>query len=327
MWKSQKESYQEALKYLADRKNGNITSFKTPWPKVNDAGVGGWEWHNMIVIGGRPGTGKTLVKDQIVREAFKLNPNTDMRILEFQFEMLSRASAVREFSSVINQSYKHICSADKDHKLTDAELKKCFEYAKQQVKNPVDIVEKPTSVNEFYNCVSDYMKEHSEMRDGDRIEYKKTLITLDHSYLLKKAKNESTKTDMLYNLGEAATELKRKFPCLFLFLSQLKRDTDRPERNEDGKYGNYILESDILGGDALVQHADMVIGMNRPAQRYIKYYGPDRYIIADDSVLAWHFLKVRNGDPRMSFFKAVYDQMKVVDMATPGCQQKKVQTF
>ena len=327
MWKSQKEGYQEALKYLSDRKNGKITSFKTPWAKVNDAGVGGWEWHNMIVIGGRPGTGKTLIKDQIVREAFRLNPNKEMRILEFQFEMLSRASAVREFSSIINQSYKHVCSADLNDKLTDQELKKCFEYAKKQVLNPVDVIETPTTVDQFKHAIHEYMKHHAVIQDKDRVQYKNTLITLDHSYLLKKATKESSKTDMLYNLGEAATELKRIYPILFVFLSQLKREVDKPERNEDGKYGNYILDSDILGGDALLQHADIVIGINRPAQRFIKYYGPDRYIIADDSVLIWHFLKVRNGDPRMSFFKAQYDQMKAVEMATPGCQQRKAQTF
>ena len=55
---------------MKGRKEGTITSVKTPWPKLNDATVNGFEWHSMIVVGGRPGAGKTAVKEQIVREVF-----------------------------------------------------------------------------------------------------------------------------------------------------------------------------------------------------------------------------------------------------------------
>ncbi len=95
---------------------------------------------------------------------------------------------------------------------------------------------------------------------------------------------------MLYQLGEELTKLKRKLPIIFIILSQLNRNVDSPDRAENGKYGNYILDSDIFGGDALLQHADMLIGINRPAHRKIEYYGPERYIIADDTVLVAHFL-------------------------------------
>ena len=66
-WKSQKEAYQESLIYLKGRKNGLITSIKSPWSKFNNASTNGIEWNSMTVIGGRPGSGKTLIKDQIIR--------------------------------------------------------------------------------------------------------------------------------------------------------------------------------------------------------------------------------------------------------------------
>jgi hypothetical protein len=100
----------------------------------------------------------------------------------------------------------------------------------------------------------------------------------------------------------------------------LNRSVESPERNEDGKYGNYILESDLFGADALLQHADLVIGINRPYMKFIKFYGPERYIIADDSVLVFHFIKCRNGDTRMSFFKAMYKTMEIQEMETPPRQ-------
>jgi hypothetical protein len=131
---------------------------------------------------------------------------------------------------------------------------------------------------------------------------------------------------MLYNLGEALTKLKRRYPIAFIVLSQLGRHVESPERNENGKYGNYILETDILGGDALMQHADMVIGINRPANKFIEYYGPDRYIIKDDSVLVFHFIKCRSGDTRMSFMTAAFHKMEVHESPTPPVQPKRINT-
>ena len=67
-WNGQYESFNEALKYMFQRQSGEEKSIYTPWPKFNDATTDGLEWNTLTVIGGRPGSGKTLIKDQIVRE-------------------------------------------------------------------------------------------------------------------------------------------------------------------------------------------------------------------------------------------------------------------
>jgi len=321
LWKNQREGFLESLNYLKGRMDGEIKSFRTPWAKFNDAGTDGLDWNSTTVIGARPGTGKTLIKDQIVREAFNLNAGEDIRVLEFQFEMLARVSAIREYSSILGKSYKYLCSAGGE-KLRQEELEICHLYAKERVKYPIDIVDEPCTVEEFKEIIHKYMKTYSITKaDGSKV-YKKTIITLDHSLLLKKGNGEKDKFDMLYSLGEALTYLKRIYPIAFIILSQLNRDIDRPERNEDGKYGNYILESDIFGSDALLQHADMLIGINRPAMKKIRYYGPDKYVIEDDRTLAIHFLKCRNGNTRISFFRAEFEKMRIVEMPTPATQQQ-----
>ena len=71
-----------------------------------------------------------------------------------------------------------------------------------------------------------------------------------------------------------------------------------------------------------LQHADMLIGINRPAKQKIRFYGPDRYIIEDDKTLVFHFLKARNGDARMSFFKAEFERMEVSEMNPPQTQTR-----
>lgn len=320
-WKSQREGYKQSLEYMQGRMKGLIKSIKTPWVKFNDATTDGLEWHSITVIGGRPGSGKTLIKDQIVRGAFKLNVGDDFRVLDFQFEMLARTSAIREYSSVLGKTYKHLCSAGSI--LGEDELKLCHDHAKERVKYPIDVVEEACTVVDFKNIIDKYMEEHSHM-DNDIKVYKKTIITLDHSVLLKKAAYEKDKFDTLYNLGETLTALKRRYPVAFIILTQLNRDINNPERNEDGKYGNYVLESDIFGADALLQHADTVIGIDRPGKRKIRFYGPDRYVIEDEKVLVFHFIKCRNGDTRMSFFKAEFERMQVSEMETPPQQERRL---
>ncbi len=311
-WGGQFAAFKEALKYMSARQSGEEKSIYTPWPKFNDATTDGLEWNTLTVIGGRPGSGKTLIKDQIIRESFDLNPNDNFRVLEFQFEMVGRTSAIREFSSLTGKTYKELCSAGSI--LTTDVINQCYEYAKTRVTNPVDIISTPMTVNQMREQVDMYMNEHKGQ---------KTIITLDHTILVKRAPYQNNRLDMLFELGEFFTQCKRDYPCLFIALSQLNRNIDNPDRAIDGKYGNYILESDIFGSDAMLQHADTLVGINRPAKQKIRYYGPDRYVIQDDRTLVLHFLKARNGDARMSFFKAEFEKMQVSEMNTPAQQDRR----
>jgi hypothetical protein len=153
--------------------------------------------------------------------------------------------------------------------------------------------------------------------------YMNTLVTIDHSTLFKVAKGQKDKFEMLYALGEALTMMKKKYPVAFLVLSQLNRNIDNPDRARDGEYGNYVLDSDIFGSDALLQHADVVLGINKPSLRKIRQYGPERFIISDEDTLAFHFLKSRNGTTRLSFFKLDRETMRIIEIETPAQAMKK----
>lgn len=331
-WKTQREAFIESLSYLQGRQNGTITSIKTPWVKFNDATTAGIEWHSTTVIGARPATGKTLIKDLLITGAFQLNPLMNFRVLEFQFEMLGKNSVIREYSKVTGGTYKYLCSAD--GKLTDEDFEKCKAYAKAKLKFPIDIVEEACTVPEFKDIIEDYMLLHSSTKTEKNTTtgknevikvYKNTIITLDHSLLLDN-QPYGNDMEMLKALGKTLTALKRKYPIAFIILSQLNRNIDAPERNEDGKYGNFILPSDIFGSDALLQHADTMIGLNRPGKQKIRYYGVERYIIENDNVLAMHFLKCRNGETGIGFFNTLFHKMDMEELATPAKQERRIRT-
>jgi hypothetical protein len=233
--------------------------------------------------------------------------------------MLGKNSAIRAYSSELGVTYKYLCSAD--GKISDADLARCHEYAKKAIVYPIDIVEEAPTIDEFREITTLYMEQHSQMKDGKKT-YQSTVVTVDHSLLLK-PKPKQNRNDMLYDLGEVITSLKRKYPIIFIILSQLNRSIDHPERNEDGKYGNYVLESDIFGADALLQHADTVIGLNRPGKQKIRFYGPERYIVPDDKLLVMHFLKCRNGENGLAFFNAAFERMSIDEAPVPPQQEMR----
>lgn len=333
-WKTQREAFVESLLYLQGRQKGKITSLKTPWQKFNDATTDGIEWHSTTVIGARPATGKTLIKDLIIAGGFKLNPLTQFRVLEFQFEMLGKNSAIREYSQSLGVSYKYLCSAN--GKLSDEDFERCKAYAKSKLQYPIDVVEEACNVLEFKEIIENYMELHSTKvkeknsttgKEETVTKYKNTIVTLDHSLLLDNAPYGDD-IGMLKALGKTVTALKRKYPIAFIILSQLNRNIDSPDRNEDGKYGNFVLDSDIFGSDALLQHADTLIGLNRPGYKQkLNYYGVERYIINQDPyILAMHFLKCRNGETGIAFFRTEFDKMNIVEIPTPPRQERKLRT-
>jgi replicative DNA helicase len=306
-WKPRRDSYLEGLEYMKGRMNGTITSLQTPWDSFNKIGAGGWEWQSTVILAGRSGNLKSTIKDNIIQQGFDLNKNEKFRVLNFSFEMIGRVTALREFSCAIARPYQYLCSADGQFNKTD--LAKCYEYAKKKANTenfPVDVVDEPCTINEFVDIIEEYM-----LSFKTETGFTKTVISVDHSLLFVIAPFERDEHEMLRNLGNALTKLKKRYPIIFIVLSQLNRNVERPERMEDGKSGNYVTKSDIYGSDSLVNHADLILGVSRPATVNIRYYGTSRFIIQDDQDLIVHWLKVRNGSTGISFFRCDFDSMTI----------------
>lgn len=325
-WLGKDSAYLETIKYLDGRRKGVIKSIKTPWPRFNNAGVSGWEWNFCIVVCARPAGAKSLWKDQFVREAFDLNPDINFRILEFELEMVPRVSIIREFCSATEKSYKFLCNAETDswgRNVTVEDLKLCYQYSQDKLNktksdkgNRVNVVYDPPTVEEFEKTISEYMEDHKQ-EDGS---YTPTIITLDHARKIRRGSD--TETEMLYKLGGVVNALKIKYPLIFIILNHLLREVDKATRNEEGTYGNYIVPSDVFGGDSLQQNADILVGFNIPAKQSLKYYGPRRLIMEEDTLVA-HFLKVRNGDEGMAFYKLEGHKMQLTEIEAPPTAIKK----
>jgi len=311
---SERSSLEKGLLKIKAKREGKIPALISAWPKFNDAFCDGLEWKTITVVGARPGTGKTLFMEQLVSDIIAKNPDQEFRVLKFQMEMVDETSAIRKFSLITGADYNTLMS--KDGKLVDKRLfEKCVDYYKETENiDIINVIYDNCTVNEMCSTIHHELERHKKP-DGS---YSNILVTIDHSALFKNDVGQKDKFEMLGALGEALTYMKKNYPIAFIVLSQLNRNIDDTKRQIEATYGNYVLDSDIYGSDALLQHADVVIGINKPSVRRIKKYGPEKFLIEDPDTLVFHFLKSRNGLTRISFFKLDRTTMRIIEMPTPA---------
>lgn len=325
LWIPKHESFSSTISYLKDRKAGKIKSLLTPWSRLNQAGIRGLEWGNVLTLAARASVGKSLWKDQFVSEAFVLNSNQDFRVLSFEWEMDLITSNVRELGAHLNKSYQYMCSAGHEGLegvLSDTEIKKCINYFTNKVKkvdnkwdSKIDVILQTLSPKDFEKTCLEYADAHPNQN---------ILITVDHIRLGEKM--GQPETEMLYEFAKVFIRLKRREgpnKISFIILTHLNRNILSPERSEEGKHGNYVTDADVMGSDNLMQGTDILIALDCPAQRQIRYYGSARHIIEDDRVLVSHYLKVRNGAKGICFNRALYEEMKIIEIDEPARAVKK----
>jgi replicative DNA helicase len=306
------EILEEGLQYIEDRRSGKIKSLSLPWTGLNKAGVAGLEWGSMLTIGARPGSGKTMFVSQILREAKYLNPTQDFNILEFQFEMGARQTASRDFAAQVGLDYNQVLSTYKQ--VDDFSVKMMNQYLEdtrsfQKLGNYRTQINEPITVKAMEEAIYTAYK---------GLGGKPLIVTIDHSWLIKKDVNEKEKIATLYNSVEMLMKVKNKLPIIVLMISQLNRSIDDPLRKTPGTVGNYPTSSDIFGGDALQQGSDMVLVLTRPFKADIEIYGRKEYPCKTDDIFG-HILKSRNSedDTNIIFLKAEFAKQRMIEVAEP----------
>lgn len=310
--KTYTEILQEGLKYIEDRQSGKVKSLMLPWAGLNNAGVAGLEWGSMLTIGARPGSGKTMFVSQILRESKYLNPTQDFNILEFQFEMGAKQTAARDFASQVSLDYNQVLSTHSQ--LDEFSMKLMKQYLEEtklferggnyrtQINDPITVKQMEEAIYTVYNSFNG----------------KPLIVTIDHSWLIKKDVTEKEKIATLYNTVEMLMRVKNKLPIVVFMISQLNRSIDEPMRKMPGTIGNYPTSSDIFGGDALQQGSDMVLVLTRPYKADIESYGRKEYPCTTTDIFG-HILKARNSadDTNLIFFKAEFAKQRMVEVGEP----------
>lgn len=282
----------EAVEYIKKRKNHEIESLKTRWNKFNRCCMGGIEPNTIYTIVGISGSGKSSFVNTLETDLIDLNPNQEVVVLNFSFEMLSSRQVGRKLSSKLRRTTSELYSANEQ--LDEASVSQ-VESVSQQIKSySIYYVDTPGTVAEIASTIEHF---YDSMIKGTN---KKFIIILDHTLLVEGASNEVT-LRIISDLQKLFIKVKKLPNTTILQLSQMNRNIEAPDRINNPSM-HYPLRSDISSADTIFHASDYVICIHRPELLNIQQYGPNRLLVKNKVYL--HLLKNRDaGDAAILEFE------------------------
>lgn len=281
-FKSISEVADESLEYIRKRKDKTIVPLKTRWNKFNKVCCGGIEPNMIITIAGGSGSGKSAFANTLETDLIDLNPDQEIVILSFSYEMLSYRQVGRKLSNKLRKTTAELYSSDQS--LSNTEFNKIEEVADRIKKYPIYYIDTPSTVENMEKTI-DYF--HENIAKG-----KWLIVILDHA-LLVEGQGESERGTIV-DLQKMFIRKKKLSNTSIIQISQMNRNIEQPDRINNPSM-HYPMRSDLAASDAIFQASDYVTALSRPELLNITAYGIDRLPVKDKVYL--HFLKVRDGEP------------------------------
>lgn len=275
-----KDVAQEAISYIAGRREHNIVSLKTRWKKFNRQCMGGIEPNTVYTIAGISGSGKSSFANLIQTDVIDLNPNEDVIILTFSLEMVGFRQIGRTLSNKLRKTTSDLYSSETD--LDDETFRKVITVSNQLKEYPIYFVDNPTTpmqVKEIIKCFYDtYVKGTN----------KHFIIIYDHALLTKQI---GSVIDTISELERVFIQVKKLPLTSVIQIAQMNRNIEASERINN-PLGHYPMRSDLSSSDSIFQASDYVLVLHRPEILGIVEYGSSH--LPTNNKVYIHMLKNRD---------------------------------
>lgn len=271
---------QEAINYIAGRREHNITSLKTRWAKFNKQCMGGIEPNTVYTIAGISGSGKSSMANLIQTDLIDLNPDEDIIVLTFSLEMVGFRQVGRTLSNKLRRTTSTLYSSETD--LDDETFRKVIDVSNKLKEYPIYFVDNPGTPMQVDAIIKWFYNEYVKGTN------KHFVIIYDHALL----------TKQVGSVIETVSELERvfiqakKLPMTSVIqLAQMNRNIEQPERINN-PLSHYPMRSDLSSSDAIFQASDYVLVIHRPEILNIQEYGPNHLPVQNKVYV--HMLKNRD---------------------------------
>lgn len=271
---------QEAINYIAGRRDHNIVSLKTRWEKFNRQCMGGIEPNTIYTFAGISGTGKSSLCNTITTDIIDLNPDVEIVVLNFSLEMVGFRQVGRTLSSKLRKTTSTLYSSETD--LDDETFRKVIAVSNKLKEYPIYFVDDPGTPMQIEQTINSFYEKYIKGTG------KHFVITYDHTLLTKQIGSVIETTSELEKVFIRA----KKLPLTSIIqIAQMNREIEKPERINNPS-AHYPMRSDLSSSDAMFQASDYVFVLHRPEILNIAEYGPNR--LPTTNKVYMHLLKNRD---------------------------------
>ena len=271
---------QEAINYIAGRREHKIVSLKTRWAKFNRQCMGGIEPNVVMTIAGISGSGKSSFANLIQTDLIDLNPSEDIIILTFSLEMVGFRQVGRTLSNKLRKTTSTLYSSETD--LDDETFRKVVSVSNKLKEYPIYFVDNPGTPTQVESIIRSFYEQYVK---GTK---KHFVIIYDHALLTKQS---GSVIETISELERVFIQIK-KFPLTSVIqIAQMNRNIEASERINN-PLSHYPMRSDLSSSDSIFQASDYVFVLHRPEILNIQEYGPNHLPTANKVYI--HILKNRD---------------------------------
>lgn len=271
---------QEAINYIAGRREHNIVSLKTRWNKFNKQCMGGIEPNTVYTIAGVSGTGKSSWSNLVQTDLIDLNPTEDIIILTFSLEMVGFRQVGRTLSNKLRKTTSVLYSSEKD--LDEETFKRVISVSNQLKEYPIYFVDNPGTPKQVEEIILSFYEQYVKGTN------KHFVIIYDHALLTKQV---GSVIETISELERVFIQIKKLPLTSVIQIAQMNRNIEQPERINNPS-SHYPMRSDLSSSDAIFQASDYVLVLHRPEMYGIQEYGLNRLPTANKVYM--HILKNRD---------------------------------
>ncbi|GIU70091.1 MAG: hypothetical protein KatS3mg002_1327 [Candidatus Woesearchaeota archaeon] len=222
----------------------------------------------IITIAGRPGHGKTVLRQAILWDIINRNQDCIFNIVDFQLDVPLAYLIEKDMA---REGYN---SNNKEH---------LVEFGKRIIErgNNIHFIDSINNVEEIYTA-SRYIFDNNTGANVYNI------MTLDFAGLLPHSKTEGGIAEFL----NICKKLRREHNCICIILTQLNRNVNDNSRIKPSSALNRILDTDIYGSDLFMQYSDLLLTIDIPIKRGISIWS-EKSIMCDNNTVIITLLKDR----------------------------------
>lgn len=270
----------EAVRYIAGRREHKIVSLKTRWNKFNKQCMGGIEPNTVLTVAGISGSGKSSFANLITTDVIDLNESEDIIVLNFSLEMVGFRQVGRTLSNKLRKTTSTLYSSEKD--LDDNTFRMVVSVTNKLKEYPIYFVDSPTTPTQVKDIIMQFYETYVKGTS------KHFIIVYDHALLTKQI---GSVLETISELERVFIQVKKLPMTSIIQLAQMNRNIESSERINNSM-SHYPMRSDLSSSDAIFQASDYVCVIHRPEILNIQEYGPNHLPTSNKVYI--HMLKNRD---------------------------------